>query len=48
MFTIVESSMARFVSEEDYSSCIAENELELGKTEAERELLYVIEEVMRT
>lgn len=40
--------MARFVSEEDCSFCRVENELHLGKIEAERELMYVMEEVMRT
>ena len=40
--------MARFVSEEDCSFYRIENELQLGKIEAERELMYVMEEVMRT
>lgn len=48
MFIMVESSMAMFVFEEDCSFCRVENELQLGKIEAERELTYMMEEVMRT
>ena len=43
-----ESSMIRFVFEEDCSSCSGENDLQPGRTEAGREVMYMMEEVMRT
>ena len=40
--------MIRFVFEEDCSSCSGENDLQPGRTEAGREVMYMMEEVMRT
>lgn len=40
--------MVSFVFEEDYSSCQVEHELQLGRTEAEREPMHTMEEVRST
>lgn len=43
----MESSIVRFVLEEDCLFCGVENERQLGRTEAERELMYMMEEMMK-